>query len=151
MARARACGLYGREGVCTHLPVRVRGWPQDADLISAIERSHALNRMELLAGWEQTSFEALASLRRSLQPYLGEAPHYHQHQACSIHVLNRKQCGFHCCSSAWVGSEPAQVTCAAAPCARRPPSAHARPSSCVPALGECVGTPQCARLTGVRC
>lgn len=44
---------------------------QDADLIAAIERSHALNRMELLAGWQQTNFDSLTLLRRQLQPYAG--------------------------------------------------------------------------------
>lgn len=43
----------------------------DADLISAIERSHALNRMEILAGWEQSNFDSLTALRRQLQPYAG--------------------------------------------------------------------------------
>lgn len=45
---------------------------QDAALSSAIERSNALNRMELLAGWEQTNYGLLPALRRQLAPYAGE-------------------------------------------------------------------------------
>ncbi|GIL68853.1 hypothetical protein Vafri_22075 [Volvox africanus] len=41
----------------------------DAELIIAIERSQALNRMQLLAGWEHTNYEGLTALRRQLQPY----------------------------------------------------------------------------------
>lgn len=37
---------------------------------AALERAHRLNRMELLAGYEQTNYSILPTIKRSIVPYL---------------------------------------------------------------------------------